>query len=345
MSSFSVSLLYCHCLLLAASAATVFRSLFFLFLVGMTCCGPDVAHVPKQKSARSGGRVYFLYKAAEDGCLACVKHLVDTEGVDPKQVSASCGYSALDFAAWAKSSSSDPGKYDDVLAYLRESTSLICKEDLSPAASVDLSPAASVDVLPFSCGGPDVAHVPPKRGGKAQPRGYYLYKAAEHGCLQCVRYLVEIEGLDPNERSSTNSYSAADFARWVRDPNQGSEGYDKVIAYLEELVPSGEQEPPTTVAGSAQRWRRVKRSLEKSNRQVGLDTPVPGGKGARIMEKMGWQPGERLGTQRLVQFVSSAGSYACLSDCPVACGLLEPLRPVEPREDRRGLGFAEVYCA
>ena len=58
------------------------------------------------------------------------------------------------------------------------------------------------------------------------------------------------------------------------------------------------------------------------------------------MEKMGWQPGERLGTQRLVQFVSSAGSYACSSDCPVACGLLEPLRPVEPRENRRGLGFA-----
>ena len=48
------------------------------------CAGPDVAHVPKQKSARSGGRVYFLYKAAQHGCLACVKHLVDTEGVDPK---------------------------------------------------------------------------------------------------------------------------------------------------------------------------------------------------------------------------------------------------------------------
>ena len=58
------------------------------------------------------------------------------------------------------------------------------------------------------------------------------------------------------------------------------------------------------------------------------------------MEKMGWQPGERLGTQRPVQFVSSAGSDACSSDRPIACGLLEPLRPVEPREDRRGLGFA-----
>ena len=192
------------------------------------CAGPEVAHVPTQKSARSGGRVYYLYKAAEHGCLACVKHLVDIEGVDPKQASANRGYSALDYAVWGQSSSSDPGKYEDVLAYLRESSLLTCKEDLPLAASSD--------VLPFSCGGPDVAHVPPKRGGKVQPRGYYLYKAAEHGCLQCVRYLVEIEGLDPNECSSTCSYSAAEFARWGRDLNQRSESYGEVIAYLEELV-------------------------------------------------------------------------------------------------------------
>ena len=55
------------------------------------CAGPEVAHVPAQKSTRSGGRVYYLYKAAEHGCLACVKHLVDIEGMDPKQASANRG--------------------------------------------------------------------------------------------------------------------------------------------------------------------------------------------------------------------------------------------------------------
>ena len=42
------------------------------------------------------------------------------------------------------------------------------------------------------------------------------------------------------------------------------------------------------------------------------------------MEKMGWQPGEMLGTQRSVQFMSFVGFDECSSDRPVACGLLEP---------------------
>ena len=274
------------------SAVAVFCSSSF-FLSKQTlamslsvCAGPDVVHVPKQKSARGGGRVYFLYKAAEHGCLTCVKQLVEGEGVDPKQVSPNTRYLALDYAAWGQSSSSDPRKYDDLLAYLREVTFPTCRGDLPSAASPE--------VLPLSCGGPDVAHVPPKRCGKTPPRGYYLYKAAEHGCLQCVRHLVETEGVDPNERSLACSYSAGDFARWGRDRNEGSVRYDEVIAYLDDLAPSGEHELLAPAAGRAQRWKRA-RELESENRLIGLDTPVPAGNGSRMMEKMGWQPGKSLG--------------------------------------------------
>ena len=78
----------------------------------------------------------------------------------------------------------------------------------------DLPSATSSEGIHFRCGGPDVAHVPPKRYGRDLPRIYCLCKAAEHGCLQCVRHLVKTEGLDPIGRSLTCSYSAGDFARW-----------------------------------------------------------------------------------------------------------------------------------
>ena len=120
--------------------------------------------------------------------------------------------------------------------------------------------------------------------------------------------------------------------------------YDEVIAYLDDLAPSGEHELLAPAAGRAQRWKRA-RELESENRLIGLDTPVPAGNGSRMMEKMGWQPGESLGKARLVHFVPSAGSAACSSHCSVACGLLEPLRPVEPSQDRCGLGFTESDIA
>ena len=65
------------------------------------CLGPDVQHVPRQKSAKSGGRKYVLFTAAQDGCLACVKHLVEREGVDVHSASTNCKYTALDFAEWS----------------------------------------------------------------------------------------------------------------------------------------------------------------------------------------------------------------------------------------------------
>ena len=41
----------------------------------------DTAHVPTVKSAKLGGRKYFLFKAAVDGCLGCVRKLIDVEGL------------------------------------------------------------------------------------------------------------------------------------------------------------------------------------------------------------------------------------------------------------------------
>ena len=85
------------------------------------CPGPDTAHIPTQKSARTGGREYYLFTAARDGCLACVQMLVEEELVDVFATSKTQKYTALDFAEWevSQETSRAPG-CAHVVAYLRD---------------------------------------------------------------------------------------------------------------------------------------------------------------------------------------------------------------------------------
>ena len=202
--------------------------MWFVAMFMCRCDGPDVAHVPRQRSACDGGRIYFLFKACEDGCLSCVRELVEREGVDPRQSSLSGKYTVMDFAEWGQSCSSCPDKYDDVIAYLNVRATPWCSQYCS---HVSLSAAS-----PVHCSGPDVAHVPPDRRGKAAERIYYLYKAAEHGCLPCVKQLIESEGLDPRKTSLTCHYSAADFARWGQGRSSRPARYEEVLAYLDDVA-------------------------------------------------------------------------------------------------------------
>ena len=71
------------------------------------------------RSADNSGRLYFLFKACEDGCLPCVKKLIEEEGLDPNQRSSSDRYAAIDYVEWGRSWSWEINKYDEVAAYLR----------------------------------------------------------------------------------------------------------------------------------------------------------------------------------------------------------------------------------
>ncbi len=85
------------------------------------CPGPDTAHIPTQKSARAGGREYYLFAAAYDGCLTCVQKLVEVEKVDVFATPRSCKYTALDFAEWEVSQqTSRAPQCERVVAYLRQ---------------------------------------------------------------------------------------------------------------------------------------------------------------------------------------------------------------------------------
>ena len=72
------------------------------------CPGPDVAHRPTQKSAKDGGRKYFLFAAAEAGCLSCVKQLALREGVDPNSITTTAGYTVVGFEEWGYKQTSSP---------------------------------------------------------------------------------------------------------------------------------------------------------------------------------------------------------------------------------------------
>ncbi len=77
------------------------------------CAEPYLAHPPPWKSAKSGGREYVLFKAAQDGYLGCVRHLIEQDRVSPFTSSKNAGYTTLDYAQWGD----QPGK-EAVVDYL-----------------------------------------------------------------------------------------------------------------------------------------------------------------------------------------------------------------------------------
>ena len=92
------------------------------------CPGPNSAHVPAQKSFKKGGeRKYYLFRAASDGCLQCVRELLE-EGVIPHSESQSCKFTALDFASWEVAQATKNGRRapecERVVAFLQQDTAV-----------------------------------------------------------------------------------------------------------------------------------------------------------------------------------------------------------------------------
>ena len=63
-------------------------------------CSPGVSHPPSKK--RRSQRKYWLFEAAGAGCLQCVRHYLVEECLELQSKSDSQGWTALDFAAWAR---------------------------------------------------------------------------------------------------------------------------------------------------------------------------------------------------------------------------------------------------
>ena len=70
------------------------------------------------------------------------------------------------------------------------------------------------DEVPALCGR---VHKACRRKKNGTGPEYDLFAAASEGCLMCVRYYVEVEGVAHNTESQNNKYTALDFAEWSQE--------------------------------------------------------------------------------------------------------------------------------
>ena len=101
------------------------------------------------------------------------------------------------------------------------------------------------------CPGPDAAHIPTQRSAQSGGREYYLFTAARHGCLSCVRELVEVEHINVFATSHSCNYTALDFAEWEVSQNTHLAPYcAHVVAYLRRRMHAVPGPPPPPLVGS-----------------------------------------------------------------------------------------------
>ncbi len=195
----------------------------------MPCAGPDVAHRPTQTGARTGQRKYVLFQAAADGCLECVTRLVEAEGMDPNSASNRAGYTAISFAEYRIAhGAKNPGEVRKCIAYLAQATSgprFCTAATAPPSGSQGGFGTAATGPPSGSQGGSGskdsratahpgnnyMVHVPCVGKGTGTEPVDYLMQAAEDGCLECVKHLVEVAKVDPGSRNA-EGMDAADFA-------------------------------------------------------------------------------------------------------------------------------------
>ena len=172
--------------------------------------------------ARQYKPTYLLFQAASDGCAACVRDLLEGKTplgyVDSMSQSDSNRYTVKDFAEFA----SQKGVHgaEEVCSYLSSRWPQVVS-----AASTSTSSTHKI-----KCNG---LHPVRSKARRYAPK-YMLYKAASHGCLACVRALLEGETplgfVDPLSKSDVNNYTVKDFAEHALRIQIA--GADEVCAYL-----------------------------------------------------------------------------------------------------------------
>ena len=78
-------------------------------------CPRGKDHCPKKEQRRKHIK-HWLYQAANQGCLSCVRHCIEELGVDPQIESDSQKYTPLDWATWAAKNDVDGA--NEVVEYL-----------------------------------------------------------------------------------------------------------------------------------------------------------------------------------------------------------------------------------
>ena len=197
--------------------------------------------------------MYWMFSAAYDGCLSCVKHAIQ-EGCSADATSRSGQYNAMSWAQWGE----DQEGKDTVAvqSYLRELGVGLPGPRLLPTdASIENARDAAQDRLGLSQQG-TACHAAQNRLGLSQqstvcqnagsdqqcqlqhvaackrrpgdPK-YAYFSAAFDGCLQCVRRWTESGHVDVNVMSDHGGYNAMSWAHYGKE---GGHNTDAVQAFL-----------------------------------------------------------------------------------------------------------------
>ena len=167
------------------------------------CVDPFTAHAPKQKSFKQGGdQKYYLFTAASDGCLPCVRKLVEEFKIDYTATSNTCRYTALDFATWEVDAARKKGREApgcmQVLLYFKElelggGLPLSLQSPPAPTALPELQNADREACI--LCERPKVCAVT-SVFDDMRCVNYRLKHAVHHECLKCVQQLLTLRA-DP----------------------------------------------------------------------------------------------------------------------------------------------------
>ena len=173
-----------------------------------TCCQQlDRAHPLKISSASHDVLKYVLFQAAVDGCLPCVRKLVEEYNVDPFVQSTKNKYTALEIARYAS---------------IRDPEKSTCKH-----AEIYLKAFYRVA---NKCPGPRLCYKPFRH--RCDDPHWRRCPATADGCLEGVRRLVEIEGVDPSDSSRCGGYAVMELADYFIDQHNDSPGCEAVKQYL-----------------------------------------------------------------------------------------------------------------
>ena len=208
-------------------------------------CVPGQLHMPR--ASRRSEQKYFLFEAAHQGCLHCVKHFLEValcwqsvprvrvgkgkgRGVDRNGISSRVvrvhGYSAR-----CQVENVDPKSFSQNSGYtVRDWAQWAVEQNVAGALQVldYLDSELPTSAAPGSSCVPGVSHPPPvRRTGQLK---YWLFAAAAKGCRQCVARYLEVEQVDPMSESENMHYTVLDWA--LQAKRQGETGADDLLDYL-----------------------------------------------------------------------------------------------------------------
>ena len=103
----------------------------------------EVCRLENARAQKNQHYDYWLLSAASDGCLQCVRHFIEKDGMSAQVVSATQKYTLLDCAIWARDHNGNEGA-EEVVTYLTNCFPNVEATSTSSTSRYQFSPLAGI---------------------------------------------------------------------------------------------------------------------------------------------------------------------------------------------------------